>query len=110
MVDRDKIQSSVCIISAALTTILTIICMATDYWEIYSFDATCVTSKNTSDSYIVTHSDYYSVTLLSQEAASDETVALIHTLHNRHAGIWNLCNVLTGDHRCLIITLTSTDN
>lgn len=66
-----------------------------DHWELGRFDEECVTSKNSSEVSVQTHSDFFTVQMKSLSPSSPGGHT-IYKLHNLHAGIWRICNRLSG--------------
>ena len=97
------------ITSASITVLLVIISLATPHWESHEFDQQCVISKNTSNSLVISQEDYFTLILSSNYTAADSNHvdqvvvdngdvvdAKVYPIFNKYAGIWTICNQISG--------------
>lgn len=95
------------ILTAFLSIILVAICLITNHWEHHSYDMDCVASRNasSSDTVIIRHVDFISVTVPVGNhtdyypiggAKAKQNQRITYHLHDQNAGIWSLCNHLSG--------------
>lgn len=82
------------IASAFISVVLLTISLASNHWEQYEFSHDCLLTKNSTDTLVEFNDDYYSVTIHNKEAENAEI--LVYNLHNKYAGVWSLCNDISG--------------